>query len=231
MNTNIKIIIVVFALFLLASAFGGLKAWQMKKMAAEKARLETGYDLLQKEKIGLQLDNVKLKSEAIILKTQKSQAEKKLADKEAEIAKQKKQYEEEIAGLKEIPTDSLYQKVFDKFQTFDGVLKYRFADNQVRNIYLGLLEKDHYYNLYGATGIALLDCKALNVQNDKIITNLGSQNENLLGQNNVLQQQIGIKESELKLSNKLLNRQKVKGFVFKSTTVLATIGVAILVLK
>lgn len=226
-----KIMITAFILFLLASAFGGLKAWQMKKMAAAKAALETEYGILQKDKESLQMDLVNLKSEAIALKAEKSIAEKKLADKEAEIAKQKKDYESQIAGLKEIPTDTLYKIVFDKYPVMGGVLKYRFADNQVRNIHLGLLERDHYYNLYGATDLALNDCKQVNAKDNGIIQNLGLQNDNLLEQNSKSQQQINTLNDELKLSNKIIRRQKVKGFVYKSTTVLASLGVLFVVLK
>jgi len=226
-----KIMITLFVLFLIASAFSGIKIWQTKKMAKKIAEIETKYAIAEKEKEALQVNLMKLKSDNIVLNTQKQIAENKLAEKEAEIEKQKKKYENEIAGLKEIPTDSLYQRVFDKYETFDGVLKYRFADNQVRNIYLGLLERDHYYNLYGSTGIALLDCKALNVQNDNIIGNLGLQNDNLTKQNNLSQQQIFNLNDKLKLKDKTIRRQKAKGFVYKSTTVIATLGVLFVVLK
>jgi hypothetical protein len=230
-KTIIAIMITAIVLFLIASAFSGIKIWQAKKNAAEKARLETLYDVLQKERAGLQLSLGKLKYNNTVLTGEKAQAQLDLAEYKAAIAKKIKDYEAQIAGLKELPADTVYQLIFDRYPTLDGVLKYRFAENQIRNIHVGLVERDQYFDLYANTDLALKKCGVLNTKNDAIINNLGSQNENLTGQNDVLQQQIGIKTDELKLSNKLLNKQKRKAFVYKGTTVVASIGWILFAIK
>ena len=226
-----NLMITAFVLFLLASAFSALKVRQIKKMAASKAALETQYSISEKEKANLQIDLQKLKADNDTLRTQKVINEKQLAEYKAATEKKIKDYEKAIAKLKEIPADTVYEYIFSRWNTEGGVLKYRFAENQIRGIHLNMLERDHYLDLYGSTSLSLNKCSELNAQNDLLLTNLTGQNDNLQQQNIVSGKQITTLQSELKLSDKLINKQKTKTFLYKTTTVIASLGVIFIALK
>lgn len=225
------IMITAFLLFIIASVFSGMKVRKIKKMAAEKARLETEFDNLKKEKENLQIELTKKTMILTNLVTTKNILEKELIHYKADIIKQKNDYEAQIAELTSLSPDTVYERIFTKWPTFDGVLKYRFAENQIRNIHLSLVERDNYQLLYQKTNFALVKCDEVNLQNNKIIENLSDQNKNLNQQKSICENQNSTLQDELKLSNKLLNKQKTKGFVFKSTTVLASIGLILFALK
>lgn len=230
-KTILRIMITAVILFIVMSIISAVKIWQAKKSAAELSRIGTLYEINLQKISAYEMETAKLKVEITILTGEKATAEIELRDYKADIQKKIKDYEAQIAGLKELPADTVYSIIFNKYPTMSGILKYRFAENQIRNIHLDMVERDQYFTLYNSTNKALDKCGEINIKNDEIIINLGSQNQNLSGQNTIFKDQLTIKNDELAITNKLLNKQKRKAFLFKSTTVIGSIGWLLFVLK
>jgi chaperonin cofactor prefoldin len=221
MKTNLILIGVIVLLI----AFGGIRSCQVKRLATEKATIKAEFNALQKQKETADFKLKSLKAELSDLSTQKTTIEQKLKDYTKETSNQIEGFKNRIRELNSLPGDTVYLKVFYKWPTFNQVLKYRFAENQVREMYLNVLERDHYLNLYEKTGKSLLTCTDLNKQNDLIIGNLSGQNDNLQTKVDLSELQIVNLQDNLQLSNKTLNKQKRKTFFYKITTIAGISGI------
>ena len=220
MKTNIILIGVIVLLI----TFGGVRSCQVKRLATQKATLKAEFNNLQKQKETADFKLKSLKAEFSDLSTQKTTIEQKLKDYTKETSNQIEGFKNVIRELNSLPGDTVYLKVFSKWPTFDQVLKYRFAENQVREMYLNVLERDHYLNLYDKSNKSLLTCTDLNKQNDLIIGNLTGQNDNLQTKVDLSELQINNLQDNLQLSDKTLNKQKRKTFFYKVTTIGGIIG-------
>ncbi len=227
MKTNLILIGVI----LLLSAFGGIKSCQVKRYTEHKAILKSTVALLQKQKETADFKLKALNAEFALLSAQKTTIEQKLTKTLAETNKQIDGFKNVIRELKTLPGDTIYLTLYSKWPTFDQVLKYRFAENQIREMYLNVLERDHYLNLYEKTGKSLLTCTDLNIKNNEIIGNLTGQNDNLQTQVDLSELQINNLQENIKLSDKTLNKQKRKTFFYKVTTVAGIVGMTFISLK
>ena len=207
--------------FLILAIFGGIKSCQLKNYIREKTELETKFALAQKEKAELQKQLKEKQAQNNVLIGQKQDLEQKLANTIAETNNQIEAFKNKIKDLSLIPADTIYQDVFSKWPAFDQVLKFRFAENQVRGMYLNILERDHFEGLYTSTTSSLITCSELNVKNDQIIGNLSDQNVNLKKQVIISDQQIVNLQENVKITESQLNKQKRRTFIYKLTTVAA----------
>ena len=227
MKTNLILIGVIVLLI----AFGGVKSCNVRKLATEKAILKAEFAQLQKQK-----EVIEFKLKALNLKLDTLEADKttltnELIKYKAETNKLITGFKTTINELKLIPTDTLYLDLFAKWPTFDQVIKFRFAENQVREMYLNVLERDHYLNLYDKTNVSLLTCTNLNLKNNEIIGNLTGQNDNLQTQVDLSELQVVNLQENLKLSDKTLNKQKRKTFFYKITTIAGITGIVFFAIK
>jgi len=222
-----QILILTGIIFLLLSIFFGLWKWQAKRTAAKIATLEANYETLRIAKVQLSTEYATKVIDYGLLKNEKIALEKLLAKERQDTQKKITEYQATIADLLSIPADTVYQILFDKFNTVDGVggiLKFRFAENQIRGMYLNTLERDHFEGLYGSTNKSLQTCFALNIQNDKVIGNLNEQNFNLKQQGLICTQQNSTLQEELKISDKQLGRAKRVGWVAKGAAILGWVA-------
>lgn len=223
--------ITALVLFLVASIFSGLKVRKIKKMAATQAVLETKFDLAQKEKLTLQAE-YKLKDDSLkVLKDEKLAIIKEYNSYRIQKQKEIDAYKKTISDLTSIPPDTIYKMLFSMWDPFDQPLKYSFAENQVRGLYQGILDRNHYSNLLGIADKSLSKCDDINLKNDQIINTLTGENANLIKQKKLAEGQITNLQDEAKLSKKLLNRQKVKGWISKGANVAQIVIIGLLVLK
>jgi hypothetical protein len=224
-------LLITLAIFLSLSVFSWIKTSQVKRFAREKSELQVKFDFAQAEINRLTTDNRSKSIDLALLTAQKQTLEKQLAQYKADTDKLINGFKQTIWDLTKLSPDTVYQIVFSKWPTFEQPLKFRFAENQIREMYLNTLERDHYFTLSDKLNRSLTTCTALNIQNDKIISNLTDQNSNL----NVIvansEGQISDLQSQVKLSDKQLNRSKFWGWVFKGGTVLGIAGLGAFILK
>jgi hypothetical protein len=225
------ILIISLCVFLALSIFGGISRCNLIKLTKEKTELETKFILLDKEKTDLQLKLAEKQVQNSILDGQKKAIESQLAQYRADTQKQIEAFKKTITGLSSIPSDTIYLDLFSMWPVYDGILKYRFAENQIRGMWLNVLERNQFESLYSKTDKSLIKCTELNVQNDKIIVNLKDQNENLKGQVDISDLQLGNLQDNLKLTERELKRKKFWNFILKGSTVAGGAGWIAFVLK
>jgi multidrug efflux pump subunit AcrA (membrane-fusion protein) len=226
-----RYILLIAAIFLILSVFSWIKTSQVKRFASQKAELQTKFDFAQAEINRLATDNRSKSIDLSLLTAQKQALEKQLAQYKADTDKQIKDFKQTIWDLTKLPADTVYYLVFSKWPTFDQPLKFRFAENQIREIHLNILERDHYFTLSDKLNKSLSTCTALNIQNDKIILNLTDQNSNLNGIVANSEGQISNLTDQLKLSDKQLRKVKRNSWLWKGGTILAAAGWAGFILK
>ena len=223
--------LILIGVIVLLIAFGGIRSCQVKRLATEKATLKAEFNNLQKQKETADFKLKSLKAELITRDAEKTAILKKWDKDKAEKDKAIEGFRNVISEYKKLQTDTIYLLLYSKWPTFDQVLKYRFAENQIREIYLNVLERDHYLNLYEKTGKSLLTCTDLNKQNDLIIGNLSGQNDNLQTKVDLSELQIVNLQDNLQLSDKTLNKQKRKTFFYKVTTIAGIVGLTYFAIK
>ena len=223
--------LILIGVIVLLIAFGGIRSCQVKRLATDKATLKAEFNNLQKQKETADFKLKSLKAELSDLSTQKTTLANELIKYKAETNKLIDGFKTTLSEYKKLNTDTIYLKLYSKWPTFDQVLKYRFAENQIREMYLNTLERDHYLNLYEKTGKSLLTCTDLNKQNDLIIGNLAGQNDNLQTKVDLSELQLFNVQDELKLSYKTNNKQKRKIFFYKVTTVAGITGIVFFAIK
>ena len=225
------IVLISLAIFLVLSIFGSIRSCQVKKLAAEKSKLQTEFNALKKDKEDLKAQFVIMQVDFNALQGQKTALEIKLREYTTETNKTIEGFKKTIREYKKLSSDTVYLYIFSKWPTFDQVLKFRFAENQIREMYLNVLERDHYLSLYEKSNKSLLICTDLNLKNNDIIGNLTGQNTNLQAQVDISDIQIGNLQDNLKLSYMQVNKQERKTFFYKLTTVAATTGLVIFAIK
>jgi hypothetical protein len=224
-------IIVILTGFILMSVFGGIKSCQVKKYIREKTELETKFDLSQKEKVQLQKLLAQKEVQNTVLSGEKKALEQKLAKTIEQTDNLIAGFKDKIKELNSIPADTIYQDVFSKWPAFDQVLKFRFAENQVRGIYLNILERNHFEEVYLSTNKSLITCTELNAKNNQVIFNLTEQTGNLKKQVIIGNEQNANLQENIKLTEKQLSKQQRKTFFYKLTTIAAATGWIAFVLK
>jgi hypothetical protein len=219
---------IVVGAFLALSIFAGIKTYQSNKYASAKTELEIKYAILEKEKAASDAELVIKQNDFILLNTKKVELEKQLDQYKADVKKQIDAFKLTIKELTNVPGDTVYQLVFASWPTNDEVLKYRFAEPQIRGMYLNILEKTQFEGLYLKTNKSLVTCTELNIQNNKLIQNLSDQTLELIDQNTMTEDQNVILQNNLKLSDKKLNQTKRNSWIWKAATV---VSLTLLVLK
>ena len=227
MKTNLILIGVIVLLI----AFGGIRSCQVKRLATDKATLKAEFNALQKQNETADFKLKSLKAEFSDLEAQKTTIEQKLKVYTKETSNQIEGFKNRIRELNYLHPDTTYFILFSKWPTFDQVLKFRFAENQIREMYLNVLERDHYLNLYDKSNKSLLTCTDLNIKNNEIIGNLSGQNDNLQTKVDLSELQIVNLQDNLQLSDKTLNKQKRKTFFYKVTTIAGITGLVIFAVK
>lgn len=227
----IKLIIIAVLIFLILAGYRAFKNNQIRKLTKAKTELEVEFYALKKEKDNLKADNQKLNTDLTQLEGQKTALEQKLKDYTKETSYQIQGFKKLISELNSLPADTVYQNLFSMYPTFDQVLKFRFAENQIREFNIDILERDHYENLYAKTARTLVTCTDLNKQNDLIIGNLSGQTVNLQKQVDLSELEIVNLQENMKLTDKTLNKQKRKTFFYKVTTVAGLTGLVIFAIK
>ena len=223
--------LILIGIIVLLIAFGGVRSCQVKNLATEKATLKAEFTQLQKQKEVSDFKNKALQAELITKDAEKATILKKWDKDKSEKDKAIEGFKTTISEYKKLSTDTIYLKLYSKWPTFDQVLKFRFAENQIWEMYLNVLERDHYLNLYDKTNVSLLTCTDLNVKNNEIIGNLTGQNDNLQAQVDISDLQIGNLQENLKLSDKTLNKQKRKTFFYQVTTIAGITGIVFFAIK
>jgi len=132
-----------------------------------------------------------------------------------------------ISQLTSLPADTVYQIVFSKWPTYNGVLKFRFAENQIREMHLNILERDHYLTLSEKIGQSLTACTELNIQNDGIILNLTDQNTNLNGIISQSEGQISDLKGIVELRDKQVKKVKRSSWIWKGVAVVSVVGILV----
>lgn len=225
MKTTIMITAII--LFLIAFAFSGLKIRQVKKVTREKTEMETRYAGIEKEKKELEKDLLSKKNELFVLKDERDSREIRYKQQKEDSENEIRRYKERISELTSLPPDTVYQVLFAKWPSFNQPLVYSFSESQIRGIHLNVIERDHYLLMYDKAKESLITCEGVNTKNGEIISNLTTQNTMLETKNTLSGSQIDILKDELKLSTKVLNKQKRKTFLFKGTTFLELIVIIV----
>ena len=228
---TLKLIIIVVLIFLAFMAYRAFKNNQIRKLTKDKTELEVEFYTLKKEKDFLKVDNDLQKDSLTHLEGQKTALEQNLKDYAKETSKQIEGFKKQLSELNSLSPDTLYQNLFSMYPTFNQVLKFRFAENQIREFSIDILERNHFEGLYVKSTKSLVICTDLNKQNDLIIGNLSGQNTNLQAQNDISELQVVNLQDNLKLSDKTLNKQKRKTFFYKVTTIAAGTGLLIFAIK
>jgi len=222
MKTKHVLIIAALA-FLAVSIFSGTQIWKAKRLATKVAVLETQYANSEIEKVKLALALKAKAADNVILIRAKEELEKQLAQERKDTDEKIREYKNTIADLLMIPADTVYQILFDRWNTVDwtdGALRFRFGEHQIRGMYLTVLERDHFESVLSSTTKALNTCTELNNQNNLIIGNLSDQNVNLKQQEILCVQQNSNLQEQLKVSDKQLNKVKRNSWMFKGAAVL-----------
>jgi hypothetical protein len=222
MKTKHVLIIAALA-FLAVSIFSGTQIWKAKRLATKVAVLETQYANSEIEKVKLALALKAKAADNVILIRAKEELEKQLAQERKDTDEKIREYKNTIADLLMIPADTVYQILFDRWNTVDwtdGALRFRFGEHQIRGMYLTVLERDHFESVFSSTTKALNTCTELNNQNNLIIGNLSDQNVNLKQQEILCVQQNSNLQEQLKVSDKQLNKVKRNSWMFKGAAVL-----------
>jgi hypothetical protein len=215
-------IITVIVIFLALSIFGWVKNANLKKVTAQKAKLEVQFANLQKEKDAVDYELSIKQTENALLNGEKIALESKLQDYKDKTDKIIKDHEKTIAELKNIPIDTVYQYVYAYYVPLSSeVPKYPFTESQVRKIHLAIFENQYLDNRLNLAVESMKKCNQLNAKNDEIITNLEGQNKDLTDKNTLSEGQVVNLQDQLKLSNKQVGKQKRKTFLYKTTTVIA----------
>jgi len=223
-----KHILILTALaFLTVSIYSGLKIRQVKKLTRETTELQVKFDQAQTEKNKLLTDNRTKAIELAQLSTQKQAIEKELEQYKAETQKQITGFKMTISQLTSLPADTVYQIIFSKWPTYNGVLKFRFAENQIREMHLNILERDHYLSLSEKIGQSLNACTELNIQNDGIISNLTDQNTNLNGIISHGNGQISDLKGMVELRDKQVKKVKRNAWIWKGVAVVSIVGILV----
>lgn len=228
---NLHIILIAMGLFLLLSLFTCNRMSALERMTEKKTALETKFVLLEKEKADLRADLTVKQANLYLLEGQKSALEFQLAQYKADAQKQIESFKKTISELNSIPADTVYQNIYSLWSTYGGVLKFRFAENQIRGIYLSILERDQFESLYIKTNKSLLICTDLNIKNNLIIGNLSDQNVNFKKQVDLSGSQISNLQDNLKLTEKQLNKKGFWNWVWKGGTIVGASGWIAFVLK
>lgn len=228
---TLKIIGLVVLIFLAFMAYRAFKNNQIRKLAKDKTELEVEFNNLQKQKETADFKLKSLKAEFSVLSTQKSIIESELTKYKAETNKLINGFKTTISEYKKLQPDEVYQNLFAMYPTFNQVLKFRFAENQIREFNIDILERGHFEGLYVKSTKSLVTCTDLNKQNDLIIGNLSGQNTNLQKQVDLSELQVVNLQDEIKLTDKTLNKQKRKTFFYKLTTIAAGTGLLIFAIK
>jgi ribonuclease HII len=228
---NIKIISIVLLIFFAFMIYRGIKNNQIRKLTKSKTELETLYKVAQDQKQVYIDSNKVLKSDLTQLEAIKTTLADKLTKTLSETSYQIEAYKNRIRELNSLPADTVYQNLFSMYPTFNQVLKFRFAENQIREFNIDILERNHFENLYVKSTKSLVICTDLNKQNDLIIGNLSGQNTNLQKQVDLSELQLVNLQDNLKLSDKTLNKQKRRTFFYKVTTIAAGTGLLIFAIK
>lgn len=228
---NIKIISIALLIFFAFMIYRGIKNNQIRKLTKSKTELETLYRVAQDQKQVYIDSNKVLKSDLTQLEAIKTTLEQKLRDSAKETGSLIEAYKNRIRELNSLPADTVYQNLFAMYPTFDQVLKFRFAENQIREFNIDILERNHFENLYVKSTKSLVICTDLNKQNDLIIGNLSGQNTNLQKQVDLSELQLVNLQDNLKLTDKTLSKQKRKTFFYKVTTIAAGTGLLIFAIK
>jgi hypothetical protein len=230
MKTKIMIIISL-CVFLVLSVFSCTKIRQVKKITREKTELLTKFTLLEKEKDDLRAERAIMQDSLKTIESEKLAMEIQFAKDKADTDKQLQAFKDKIKDLSSLPADTVYQYLFAKWPTYSGVLKFRFAENQIREMWLNVLERDNYLSLYEKSGISLNDCAKVNLKNNDIIQNLKGQNTNLQQQVDISGSQITNLQDNLKVTNKELNRKKFWNWILKGSSGVGIAGWIAFVLK
>ena len=226
-----KIISIALLIFFAFMIYRGIKNNQIRKLTKAKTELETLYKVAQDQKQVYIDSNKVLKSDLTQLEAIKTTLTDKLTKTLSETSYQIEAYKRRISEANSLQPDEVYQNLFSMYPTFDQVLKFRFAENQIREFNIDILERDHFENLYVKSTKSLVICTDLNKQNDLIIGNLSGQNTNLQKQVDLSELQLVNLADELKLTDKTLNKQKRKTFFYKVTTIAAGTGLLIFAIK
>ena len=219
MKTKHVLILATLA-FLAVSIFLGVWVWKAKRLATKVAVLETNYATSEQEKLKLIAELSTITEDNTILIQTKQILEKQLAQERKATDEKIREYESTIEGLLAVPVDTVYEILFTYHDPFNGVLKYRFAENQIRGFYEDILQRDYFKSLYNSTTKSLNTCTNINQQNNSIIRNLGEQNANLKHQVRLGEGQINNIQDQLSLSKKQLGKTKRNSWVFKGAAVL-----------
>ena len=223
--------LILIGVIVLLIAFGGVRSCQVKNLATQKATLKAEFNQLQKQKEVSEFKLKALNAEFGTLQAQKTTLEQKLTKTLSETSKQIEGFKNDIRALNSLPADTVYQNLFAMYPTYNQVLKFRFAENQIREFNIDILERNQFEWTYHKFDTMLIECGKVNIKNNEIIGNLTGQNDNLQSQVDLSELQTVNVQDELKLSYKTNNKQKRKTFFYQVTTLGGIVGLTYFVIK
>jgi len=185
-----------------------IREFRIITMTEEKLKLELRIDELQGQRQALVDENSLLIKEKEKIAREKDSIILIQEKQRKELEQLKIKHKKEIDSLLNIPDDTVYVRLQPIFPNYDNQpLIYPFSGNQIRQIYNTALSYPMLEKEYGLQSNLLLTCNNLNKKFEASEANYKAQVDNLNKQISNCDQQAGLKDSQLKITQKQLNRK------------------------
>jgi hypothetical protein len=212
--------LILTAIILILLFFVGNRQANLVKKAAEMSSLQTQFDGLWREREGLKLEieylsekNGKLRENIDSIKAVQEQDKKLLSETI-------KRHEREIDSLLNVPSDTVYVRLQPIYPNIgQEPLIYPFSGSQIKQIYHTAISYPRLVDEYSAQTKILQDCEVLNGQHELVEKNYGEQVALLKTNIEKCDEQISLKESQIKIMEKESQNKNFWNWAYKGALV------------
>jgi cell division protein FtsL len=224
-NNKMLLLLIAVTIIAIISMSIGIKTIQ--KRAADLAKLQVQNEMIQADRDNLAAENTKLKLEAFQIQKEKDSIIIAKSKQEAYYKAIIKKHEKEIDSLLNVPNDTIYVRLQPIYPNLDQEpLAYPFSGGQIRQIYSVALSFPRLQDEYKLQTIILNTCNTLNKEYQVSEGNYKQQIDNLNKNIAACDNQVIIKDKELKLTQKQVKRKSFWNNVYKGgIIVLGTLAV------
>jgi hypothetical protein len=194
---------------------------QFIKTSADLVALQIADQALQRNRDSLQVYNIRLREENKRIQHEKDSIKILQSRQKAYLAYVIKKHKQEIDSLLNVPNDTVYVRLQPIYPNpEEEPLIYPFSGTQIRQIYSTALSYPRLQKEYYLQGNILIGCGELNKKYEASETNYKVQIENMNKNIVACDQQLGIRDQELGITQKQLRQKTFWGWVFKGTTII-----------
>lgn len=219
LTKNFKYVI-IFLIALAAVIYFVLKEKQVARISANLTKLQLSYELLRQDRDVLKRQGDSLQAENKKIQQQKDSINKVQQYEKLQLAFLIQKHKKQIDSLLNVPNDTIYVRLQPIYpRPAQEPLQYPFSGTQIRGIYSTALSYPRLQNEYGLQTTQLNTCNDLNKKFQESENNYKAQIVNLNKSIVDCDKQVGVKDQELKLTQKQLKARTFWSWVEKGAII------------